>query len=98
MGFKCHDCGTVIPGTNCAYELSYQMVKYIRWSTIYALLYVLTVGLEEQAWLLRSLQGTKLEHQSPFNGHGYVVCNGRNNCIDVTGRPFSAVTLCGREI
>ena len=26
--FKCHDCGTVIPGTNCAYELSYQMVLH----------------------------------------------------------------------
>ena len=23
--FKCHDCKTEIPGTNCAYQLSYEM-------------------------------------------------------------------------
>lgn len=25
MSFECHDCSTSIPGSNCAYELSYAM-------------------------------------------------------------------------
>ena len=38
MGFKCHDCGTVIPGTNCAYELSYQMVNVLKYKMEYNIL------------------------------------------------------------